>query len=109
MGILHNKSLRISNFYMLPKIHKEDNHDRQIIINIGSIRKKISAFVDETLKLLSKQVPYFVKDTTHFLNIIKDIEINETDILCTIDISFLFTNIPHQEGIEAIYKCMKDN
>ena len=100
--ILCNKSPRISNFYMLPKIHKENTPSRPTVNSIGSITEKMSTYVDETLKQLSKQVPSYVKDITHFLNIIKDLEINETEILCTRDISSLYTNIPHLEGIEAI-------
>ena len=56
---------------------------------------------------LWEQVLSYIKDATHFLYVIKDIEINETDTLCTIDISLLYTNRPHWEGIEAIWKCMR--
>ena len=52
--ILHIKSPRISNFYMLPKIHKENNPARPIINSMGSITEKISSYEDETLKLFIK-------------------------------------------------------
>ena len=96
-------------FVHFPKFTKKKNSGRPIVNSIGSITEKISAYIDETLKPLSKQVSSYVKYTMHFLNTIKDIEINKTDTLCTIDISSLYTNIAYQEGKEDIHKCMKDS
>ena len=49
-----------------------------------------------------------VKDTTHFLNILKHLKIQSTDLLVTIDVKSLYTNIPHTEGIADITKMMED-
>ena len=100
--ILYNSDPRISNFYTLPKIHKTNNPGRPIVNSIGSITEKISAYVDENIKHLSKLVLSYLKDTGHFLNIIKDICIDEEDLLVTMDVSSLYTNIRHQDGIEAL-------
>ena len=43
-----------------------------------------------------------IKHTGHFLNIIKDIHIEEKDLLVAVDVSSLYTNIKHEEGIEAL-------
>ena len=87
--ILYNTDPRISNFNTLPNIHKTNNLGRPIVNSIGSITEKISAYVDENTKHLSKLVPSYIKDTGHFLNIIKTIEVEE-DLLVTMDVSFLF-------------------
>lgn len=103
------KHPRTANFYTLPKIHKKDNPGRPVVNSIGSVTEKISAYVDETLKPLARLVPSYIKDTTHFINTLEDIDITDNDILVTIDVSALYTNIPHTEGIEAIREWMTVN
>ena len=100
------KNPRTATFYCLPKIHKKGNPGRPIVSGIGTITEKISCFVDETIKHLSKGVNSYIKDTSHFLNIIKDITIEDQDILCTVDVSALYTNIKHSEGIQFLTSYM---
>ena len=50
-----------------------------------------------------KQLPAFIKDTTHFINVIEDIDIQPTDLLVTMDVKSLYTNIPNQSGFDACY------
>ena len=45
----------------------------------------------------------------HFLNIIKDIQIEEEDLFVTVDVSSLYTNIRHEDGIEALKLWLKEN
>ena len=71
--------------------------------------EKTSAYIDENIKHLSKLVPSYIKDTGHFLNIIKTIDIEEDDLLVTLDVSSLHTNIRHQDGIEAIKSWLIEN
>ena len=49
-----------------------------------------------------------MKDTTHFLNILKHLEIQNTDLLVTIDVKCLYTNIPHTEEIAAITRMIEE-
>ena len=100
---------QISNFYTLPKIHKKDNPGRPIVNSIGSITERLSEFVDENIKELSKLVPSYIKDTTHFLTLLKTVKITDTDLLVTIDVSSLYTNIIHEEGLEAMKQWMIEN
>ena len=104
---LYNRDPRTSNFYTLPKIHKINNPGRPIVNSIGSITEKISAYVDENIKYFAKLVPSYIKDTGHFLNIIKTIEIQEEDLLVTVDVSY--TNIRHQDGIKALKHWLIEN
>ena len=98
--VLYNSDPRISNFYTVPKIHKNNNPGQPIVNSIGSITEKILAYVDENIKHLSKLVPSYIKDTGHFLNSIKDIDTDEEDLLVTVVVSSLYTNIRHQDGIQ---------
>ena len=57
--------------------------------------KKLSAFVHYHIRLLIPNTPTFVKDTTPYLNIIKDTQRKPTNILFTLDVNAFYTNIPH--------------
>ena len=74
---------------------------------IWSVTEEISAFVDLHLRKFIPRIPSYDKDTTHFINIIKNIPLEPQGIHITIDISSLYTNIPHTDGIVAINKMME--
>ena len=87
---------------------KQSRQTHSIVNGIGSVTEKISAYVDTFLRRTVPRIPNYIKDTTNFLNILKHLEIQNTDLLVTIDIKSLYTNIPHTEGIAAITKMMED-
>ena len=105
---LQTKYPRIPTFYLLPKIHKQHNPGRPIVNGIGSVTEKISAYVDTFLRKYTPRNPSYIKDTTHFLNTLKHLEIQNTDLLVTIDVRSLYTNIPHTEGIAAITRMIEE-
>ena len=97
--ILYNKTPRTPNFYMPPKIHKSNNPGRHIVNGIGSITEKISAYVDQEIRHLVPSIPSYLKDTSHLIQILLGKKLASGDILVTIDVKSLYTNIPHSEGI----------
>ena len=105
---LQTKNPRISTFYMLPKIHKPGNPGRPIVNTTGSTTENISAFVDAHLRQYIPRIPSYVKNTTHFINIMRNIQLDPEDLLVTIDVSSLYTKIPHSEGIAAINRMMEE-
>ena len=105
---LQTKTPKIPSFYLLPKRYKPNNPGRPIVNNIGSVTEKISAFVDLHLRKCILRIPSYVKDTTHFINIIKNIQLEPQDTLPNIDFISLYTNIPHTEGIAAMNKMMEE-
>ena len=58
---------------------------------------------------MAKLVPLYIKDTPHFIILISDITVEEKDLLVTIDVSSLYTNIIHEEGLEAMRSWMIEN
>ena len=49
-----------------------------------------------------KSLPSFVKDTTDFICKIKSVpKLKQNSLLVTLDVTSLYTNIPHEDGIEA--------
>ena len=100
--LLFRPNPRTSNLYLLPKIHKKNNPGRPIINSVGSLTETISALVDEILRKYSKLAGSCIKDTSHFLQEIQNIQIHSGDITATVDVMALYTNIPHEDGIQKV-------
>ena len=95
-------------FYMLPKVHKPGVPGRPIISAIGSPTSKIAEYVDYHLQPLASELPSFIKDTGAFLRKINSLDNTpEGAILVTMDVSSLYTNIPHREGINAAAQALE--
>ena len=45
----------------------------------------------------------YIKDTTDFINFIENSQIPDNEVLATLDISSLYTNIPQEEGIDVVF------
>ena len=88
-------------FYMLPKIHKENVPGRPIISGCSSPTANLSIYLDHYLRPIVQQIPSYIKNTTHFIRILKEIDgqVPSNSILVTFDVKSLYTNIPHDEGI----------
>ena len=94
---------RTARLYFLTKTHKSPMSIRPIVSCINCATENLSRFLDSYLQPMMKQLPAFIKDTTHFINAIEDIDIQPTDLLVTVDVKSLYTNIPNQSGIDACY------
>ena len=95
------------NIYFLPKIHKPQRPPpaRPICNTIKSATTNISKWIDDQLQPLVENLPSHLKDDNDFLG--KLIELNNKHtlppdtLLVTWDVKSLYTNIPHDGGIEA--------
>ena len=97
-----NSEPKAGRFYLLSKIHKQGNPGQPIISSNGHPTERISEFVDYHLKPLVQTPPSFIKDTTHFLLQLQKLgPLPNNAILVTLDVSSLYTNIPHNKGIDA--------
>ena len=99
-------------FYILPKIHKNKQNPpgRPIVPANSHPTENISQFVDSHLNLLVPKLPSYIKDTTHFLKKLDDLkELPPGSLLVTLDVSSLYANIPHNEGIEACRKALNSS
>ena len=100
-------------FYALFKVHKKHEPgtvppERPIISGSGSITENISHFVQHHIQSLSTQHPAWIQDTPHLLrdlNLLTDIP--DDSILCTVDVSALYTNINREDGVEAVKKILE--
>ncbi|KAJ1088372.1 hypothetical protein NDU88_001529 [Pleurodeles waltl] len=108
--ILVHPKPRPGRFYMLPKIHKMNNPGRPIISGNDTATERLSLFVDLHLQPIVQQLPSFVKDTSHFLQIIEKLnqtyKFDDDTLLATFDVTSLYTNIPHDDGLMALSEAL---
>ncbi len=101
---------RTPHLYLLPKIHKQDIPGRPIISGCGRPTVKLSQYADHLLKPLLNHIPSYIQDTTDFLR--RSLTLNTNlpkNILVTIDVRSLYTNIPNDQGIQACIHMLKEN
>ena len=105
---LKPKNPKPGRFYTLPKIHKQYDSipcGRPIVSANGSVTERISLYVDHHLKPHVSSLPSYVQDDMDFLRKIESINsqglLEPNTLLCTMDVSALYTNIPTPEGIDA--------
>ena len=95
---------KTSKFYLNPKIHKTNNPGRPVINSVDCHSSNISKYVDYHLQPEMCKLKSYTKDSTDTINKISEIR-NYTakdDILVTMDVRALYTNIPNEEGIQAV-------
>lgn len=92
-------------FYTLPKVHKSLTAPpgRPIVAQNDSLLAPLSEFVDFHIKPYVHTLPAYIKDSTDFINKITNINgISDDMLLVTLDIASLYTNIPHEGGLDAL-------
>ena len=83
---------------------------RPIVSGIGTLTENISVFIDSILQSLMLFIPSYVKDTTEFINKLASIKTIPSDVLLvTMDVTSLYINIPHVEGVDACSKFLNDH
>ena len=72
--------------------------------HVNSCTRRLSEFLDSFLKRQAQLAASYVRDTKHFLQKIEEIKkdkLPDKAILVTMDVRALYTNIDHDEGVEA--------
>ena len=93
-------------FYTLPKRHKclENPPGRPIVSSNKAPMERISAFVDPQLKPLVVELQSFIRDTKDFLVQLQSIPpLPHDTILFTMDVVGVYSNIPHEDGLDACH------
>ena len=101
---------RTSRLYFLKKIHKNPmGIIRPIVSSTNSITENISAFVDHWLQPFVQKLSSHIKDTNEFVKLIENTKVPTNCLLVSIDVSSLYTNIPHSEGKAAAMDYLSTN
>ena len=95
-------------FYGLPKVHKPNIPLRPIVSACDSPTNQLSNCVTHFIQPLVEILPSYIRDSKHFLQLLESLPpLPENAILVTADVTSLYTNIPHEEGIESVLHYMK--
>lgn len=112
--------LREKPFYLLPKIHKDPATwtvpdavppGRPIVSDCNSATYNVSLYIDSFLGPLSTRDRSYLKDTYHFLDIIRSLNLPLDTCLFTLDVDSLYTNIVTDTGLKTvrtIFDCYPD-
>ena len=93
---------RTNLFYILPKIHKPEIPGRPIVSSVNSVTENISEFLTKCIQPLTSKLKSNISDTKNFLKTILSTEPPKQNIyLVSLDVTSLYTNIPHEDGINA--------
>lgn len=92
--------------YVLPKVHKQYAQfpaGRPIVSSNGSLTEPLSIFIDAHIRSLVESLPSYLRDTSHFIDTLTNVDLFGDDIyLVTMDVTSLYTNIPHDIGLTAL-------
>ena len=87
--------------YFLPKIHKPIGSP--IVSACGCPTELISSYLDHIMAPLVRNLPSYIKDSKHALQIFKQFHFSSTHkFILTIDVKSLYTVIPHHDGLRAL-------
>lgn len=109
---------RPRHFYTLPKIHKDTNTwpvphvippGRPIVSGCNSESAAVEQYIDYYLNPIASSTPSYLRDSTHLKAFLSQMHIKDTDILFTLDIESLYTNIPIYDGIQRIKEALTNN
>lgn len=93
---------RVPRLYGLPKIHKEGNKMRPIVTNINAPTYNIAKWLVETFNKFPQPPGFQVKNNIQFVENIKNLRIEEDELLISFDVVSLYPNVPISTALEAI-------
>ena len=91
--------------YPLIKTHKANNPARVITSGCGTPTENLSLFVEKYCKVVVDSIPCRIRDTSHMLNIIDDLNtegVQNDDLLVRFDITNMFPSIDNKTGIQRV-------
>ena len=109
--LLEKMNLKLSRCYMLPKIHKNTLPPQvNLLFLLSEAPQEKSAFIDHFLQPLLPCILSYIKDTSHFPQILDNLPaIPKQALLATLDVSSLYTNIPLSEAKTTIEKVLTES
>jgi hypothetical protein len=94
-------------FYLLPKLHKTEwptpcmPPGRPIVSDVKSVSRNCASLVEYFLAPIARQLQSYVRDSMQVIAILKRFSLPPGAFFFTLDVTSLYTNIPHEEGIAA--------
>ena len=95
-------------FYGLPKVLKSNISLQPKVSACDNLTDQLSNYVTHFIQPLVETLQSYIQDSNHFLQLLKSLPpLPENAILVTADVMYLYTNIPHVEGIDSVLHYVK--
>jgi hypothetical protein len=95
----HSKPLHL---YGLPAIHKLDIPLRPTVSFLGSSCYALADFLHKIPSPLAGKSESFIKNSVRFIQLLKSVNLQSSDILVSFDVVSLFTHVPVDEALQVI-------
>ena len=93
--------------YGLPKVHKQAIPVRPIVSSIGSVCYNLARFISDILSPLVGKSPHHIQNSQDFVNKIKDLVVNDNELITSYDVSALFTSVPVDRALQVVDNLLK--
>jgi hypothetical protein len=93
---------RLPMFHGLPKVHKNPISLCPVVSSSNSLLSVFSTWLDYRMKELLPLLDSYLKDSTTFINELKNIRLPETARILTVDAKSMYTNINMDAGLTAV-------
>ena len=100
---------RIPRMYGQPKVHKANYPLREIVDSTGSVTKPIDKYISKIIQKYVGKTPYYVKNSAHFVEMIKDLTVEDDEILVSYDVVALYPSVPQDEALDIIHQVMRED
>ena len=98
----------VPRFYGQPEIHKPGVPIRPIVSYSGSPLSNLNKSIANILKAYVKDENNNAKNSTKFTNYIRNVPIEDGEIMVSFDVTFLYTNIPIIDALNIIKDYVND-
>lgn len=102
-----HRRLNVSNcnpprIYGLPKIHKQGRPLRPVVSTIGTTTYRLAQYLSSILgKIVGKTEAHVVNSFT-FATEVSGVQVNEDEVMFSLDVTSLYTNVPVDYALECI-------
>lgn len=104
------KKIKTAELYLLNKIHSDPPTKARPIISANDCPvEKLSEYVDFFLQPFVTEQHTYIKDTSDFIRKVESLRIPSEAIIITLDYESMYTNIVHDEAVEAVRKTLIQN
>ena len=95
--------------YGLPKIYKPEVSLRPIVSCIRSPSYQLSSHIASLISPLAGKTDSYVRNSRHFVEVMRNLRVEEDEVLVSFDVSSLFTNVPVDKAVLVIRDMLQND